>query len=84
MTRQANGHSTVLKLEGALREGWLEEFTTQVYAAREGGRALKLDLADVTFVDAAAAGLLRHLLNDHVELASCSGFVAASLGLETP
>jgi anti-anti-sigma regulatory factor len=67
-----------------MRERWLEEVNAQVELARARGPSLKLDLADVTFVDAAGIALLRGLLDDRAELVSCSGFVAASLGLETP
>jgi ABC-type transporter Mla MlaB component len=85
ITRHPDGAATLLRLEGVLREGWLDEVSAQVQLARAGAASrLKLDLTDVTFVDAAGAALLRDLMGEHAQIVGCSGFVAASLGLEMP
>ena len=85
ITRHPDDGATLLRLEGVLREGWLDEVTTQVTLARGTASShLKLDLTDVTFVDAAGTELLRDLIAKRVQIVGCSGFVAASLGLETP
>jgi hypothetical protein len=64
-----------LKLEGKLVGPW-------VGALREAcvpGEGLRLDLAAVTFADAAGVELLRELLARGVTLAACSGLVAGLL-----
>ena len=85
ITRHPDGATTLLRLEGVLRDGWLDEVTAQVRLAQESASSrLKLDLTDVTFVDAAGTALLRDLMRKHAVIVACSGFVAASLGLEMP
>jgi ABC-type transporter Mla MlaB component len=79
ITKLRNGNSEVVKLEGALRAPWLEEVRDALIEAKRQ----QLDLADVTFADDAGIKLLRELLNNGVEISRCSGFVAASLGMET-
>jgi ABC-type transporter Mla MlaB component len=73
-----------LKLEGALREAWLDEVRTALADTSHPRQPVQLDLADVTFVDRAAVALLRELAAQGAQLTSCSAFVAASLGLEKP
>lgn len=85
ITRHPDDGATLLRLEGVLREGWLDEVSVQVtLAERDASSPLKLDLTDVTFVDAAGAALLRELVDKRARIVGCSGFVAAALGLETP
>lgn len=85
ITRHPRDGATLLRLEGVLREGWLDEVIAQVTLAQSTASSrLKLDLTDVTFVDAAGTALLRDLIANHAQVVGCSGFVAASLGLETP
>jgi anti-anti-sigma regulatory factor len=88
ITRQANdgGGVTLLKLEGTLRDAWLAELTLEVTQARDANAnaSLALDLAGVTFVDAGGVAVLRELLAQRAQIVACSGFVAASLGLEKP
>jgi ABC-type transporter Mla MlaB component len=85
ITRHPDGAATLLRLEGVLREGWLDEVVAQVTLAHgTASPHLKLDLTDVTFVDAAGTALLRDLIGRDAEIVGCSGFVAASLGLEMP
>jgi ABC-type transporter Mla MlaB component len=85
ITRHPDDGGTLLRLEGVLREGWLDEVSAQVALAQHAASSpLKLDLTDITFVDAAGAALLRELIDKRAQIVGCSGFVAASLGLETP
>jgi ABC-type transporter Mla MlaB component len=85
ITRHPDSGATLLRLEGVLREGWLDEVSAQVtLAQRTASSRLKLDLTDVTFVDAAGAAFLRELIEKQAQIVGCSGFVAASLGLEAP
>ena len=79
ITKLSNGNSEVVKLEGALRTPWLEEVRNTLTEAKPH----QLDLADVTFADEAGIRLLRELLDNGVQISRCSGFVAASLGMET-
>lgn len=79
ITKLCNGNSGVVKLEGALRAPWIDEVRNTL----AGDEHQQLDLADVTFADEAGIKLLRELMNDGVEISRCSGFVAASLGMET-
>jgi hypothetical protein len=85
ITRHPDGGTTWLRLEGVLREGWLDEVITQVTLAQDSASSRpKLDLTDVTFTDPAGAALLRELIGNRARIVGRSGFVAASLGLETP
>ena len=72
----------VLKLEGKLLGPWVDEVWRACAEAGSPPGRLCLDLAAVTFVDAAGAGLLRELRRREVTLAGCSGFVVALLERE--
>jgi ABC-type transporter Mla MlaB component len=78
-----NRNRTV-KLEGVLREPWLDEVRSAVVQSCRPSNPIQLDLADVTFVDSAGVALLRELAGQGTQLVACSAFVAASLGLEKP
>ena len=83
ITEVADGSGLLLKLEGKLREPWVEELAR---AARrplpEGHGHVRLDLSSVTFADEAGVRLLRELLRQGVEIAATSAFIAALLRLE--
>jgi anti-sigma B factor antagonist len=78
---ERNGGATVVRLAGELdlynahlvREALLE-------AAEEGPERLVVDLADVTFIDSTALGVL---IEARKALANRRGFALASPGLET-
>ena len=78
-----NAAVPTLKLEGKLLGPWVDEVRRACYDLAIPGR-VQLDLAAVTFVDAAGARLLRELLRRGVSLVVCSGFVAALLEGEEP
>ena len=61
-----------LQLEGKLRVPWVHELEAM---ALVGGNRLRLDLAQVTYVDRAGAELLRSLQHRGVDVAECSPFV---------
>ena len=84
ITKHVNGKTTLLKLEGTLRNAWLEEVCHEVSQAKSASDTLSLDLANVTFADAAGISLLSQMLKEGVQVAAASGFIATSLGLETP
>ena len=83
ITEVVDGSGLLLKLEGKLREPWVEELAR---AARrplaEGRRPIRLDLSSVSFADEAGIRLLRELLRQGAEIDAASGFVAALLRLE--
>ena len=51
----------ILRLEGRLRGPWVEELRRVVRLSGDDAASLVLDLGDVSFADAAGAGLLRDL-----------------------
>ena len=69
-----------LRVEGRVTDRWVEELrrTCDLHAPGDGIR-LTLDLADVSFVDAAGIELLKDLRMHCVTLLSPSSFVAEQL-----
>jgi anti-anti-sigma regulatory factor len=69
-----------LRVEGRLTGGWVEELrrTCDLHALNDGIR-LTLDLADVSFADAAGLELLKELRMRMVTLLSPSSLVAEQL-----
>ena len=80
LTRFSQGVSVLtIKLEGQILGPWVPAMRD---ACRERGRRsgrLLLDLAAVTYADAAGVQLLRELVAEGVEIAACSGFVGELL-----
>jgi hypothetical protein len=77
------GDRLTIKLEGEILGPWVGAVCD---ACRQGGRRcrrLRLDLAAVTYVDAAGVELLRDLLAEGVEIAACSNFVRELLQLKS-
>jgi len=74
------GQGLTLKLEGEIRGPWLD--TVREACATRGSGPRRLDLAAVTYVDAAGVQLLRDLVAEGVEIAACSSFVGALLHRE--
>lgn len=68
-----------LRLEGRLVEPWVSELLTAGREAASDGRSVVLDLAGVTFLDAAGAACLRHLQEQGATIRGCSGFIAELL-----
>jgi anti-anti-sigma factor len=77
---QTNEPATVLKLEGQVRGQWVEELRRACSDGLSRGRgALTLDLADVSFIDAAGLALFRDLASRDVAFHNCSLFAAEQL-----
>jgi len=67
-----------VKLEGKLLEPWVDEVRS-LFTAHASTPLPRLELAGLTFVDAAGADLLRQLLRRGVQVESCSPYVAEVL-----
>jgi ABC-type transporter Mla MlaB component len=71
-----------LKLEGEILAPWVSSVRAACIAQGQRSEPLCLDLADVTYADAAGVQLLRDLMAQGVEIAGCSSFVAELLHRE--
>ena len=79
-----NDSSRTFKLEGKLLGPWVDELRnacTQPLAPLE---QVGLDLAAVTFVNAAGAELLRELIRQGIIITQCSAFVGELLHAKEP
>jgi ABC-type transporter Mla MlaB component len=72
-----------LKLEGKLLAPWIDELRSACDQLAQQTAQPRLDLAQVSYVDAAGAKLLADLRTTGFDLAACSPFVAAVLNQET-
>lgn len=77
-TETAN-HSISLKLEGRVAGPWADELHRVCETRLAEGWTLKLDLAEVTFVDAYGAAILSSLKTRGVVVTNCSRFVEEQL-----
>ena len=68
-----------LKLEGRIAGPWVAEVRKACEGFLNEGRALQLDLADVSFVDATGTAAITSLKSRGVGLENCSPFVAEQL-----
>lgn len=70
ITTAEDPSATVLRLEGKLAGPWVKELEEcwRSGAAPEGQRGLRIDLREVTFIDAAGKDLLTRLHRDGAEL----------------
>jgi anti-anti-sigma regulatory factor len=77
---ESSSNGVRLRVEGRLTGRWVEELrrTCDLHALNDGIR-LALDLADVSFVDAAEIELLKELRSRSVNLLSPSPLVAEQL-----
>ena len=71
--------SVTLKLEGRVVGPWVAELRQVCEKLLTEGRALKLDLADVTFADADGVAVLTGFKTRGVTLKDCSPFVDEQL-----
>ena len=76
---KSRGSRPTFKLEGKLVGPWVEEMHRAVDEASSNGSRPRLDLSDLTFVDASGVTLLRELMSRGIAITACSGFVAALL-----
>ncbi|GIX47540.1 MAG: hypothetical protein KatS3mg131_1751 [Candidatus Tectimicrobiota bacterium] len=68
-----------LKLEGRLVADWASLLAEACQAARQAHRQVRLDLAEVTFIDGRGVAVLQRLAADGVELLNPSAFAEALL-----
>ena len=73
-TPGTNG-SQRLKVEGRLAGEFVTELSRATFSALAAARTVRLDLANVTFVDQTGVELLRSLQTAGVDLIDCSPFV---------
>jgi hypothetical protein len=76
------GRPATLKLEGELLGPWVEIVCDACINRPHRTKRLRLDLTAVTYADSAGTQLLRDLMAEGVEIASCSSFVGELLRLE--
>jgi anti-anti-sigma regulatory factor len=69
----------VLRLEGRVSGPWVSELGEACQKVLGEGKALGLNLAEVTFLDGDGLELLRSIQTRGVELAECSMFVTEQL-----
>jgi anti-anti-sigma regulatory factor len=73
-----------LELEGKLLAAWTDELRSACAGLARQTRRPRLDLKQVSYVDAAGAELLESLRQDGFALVGCSPYLAALLQMETP
>ena len=74
-----NDSGRTFKLEGKLLGPWVDELRNACTQALERLEQVSLDLAAVTFVNAAGAELLRELMRQGIIITQCSAFVVELL-----
>ena len=79
-----NESSRTFKLEGTLLGPWVDELRNVCTQPLDRAEQVGLDLAAVTFVNAAGAELLRELIRKGIIITQCSAFVAELLHEEEP
>jgi ABC-type transporter Mla MlaB component len=83
ITRSDEDGTIWLRLEGKLLGPWVDEFRATVAREVNLTDRIKLDLAEVTFVDAEGLRLLRELAVNGHDIPKRSNFVAELLRTET-
>jgi hypothetical protein len=82
ITSIESGDSTrTLKIEGKLLGPWVDQLRELCDSSPTPPDRVRLDLAAVSYVDAAGADLLGELTRRGMTIAACSGFVAEILAL---
>ena len=73
--------TVLLRLEGQVSGQWVEELRRACSEHPDNGHRsqLALDLAEVSFIDAAGVALFRELTSRRVRLTNCSPFAAEQL-----
>ena len=77
------GRGLTIKLEGEILGPWGESVRAACAIRGRRPRPRRLDLAAITYVDAAGVELLRDLIAEGVEIAACSSFVHELLQLKS-
>ena len=79
--KETSGSGRLLKLEGKLREPWLDELRSACDATGTPPSGLHFDLAALTFIDAAGVQWLDGLIRQGATVTACSRFVAEMLNV---
>jgi hypothetical protein len=79
-----NDSGRTFKLEGKLIGPWVNELRNVCTESLDRAEQVGLDLAALTFVNAAGAELLRELSRQGIIITRCSAFVAELLHAEEP
>jgi len=69
----------VLKLEGRIVGPWVEELGNTCQPLLDRKEGIKLDLAEVTFIDREGIALLLQLKRQRVVLENCTPFIEREL-----
>ena len=77
-----NDSSRTFTIEGKLLGPWVDELRNICILPPGRLEQVGLDLAAVTFVDAAGTELLRELIRQGIIITQCSGFIAELLHAE--
>ena len=78
ITRLPSIQVTTLSLEGKLLEPWLDALRAAIATAQVDG-AVRLNLAQLNYIDHAGVALLLRLQRDGVEISGASAFIARLL-----
>ena len=70
----SGNHLVTLRLEGRIAEPWTSELRKNCEQLLLEKKAIRLDMAEVTFTDRAGLQLLRDLRSRGVSLVECSPF----------
>lgn len=84
ITRSIEGNSILLKLEGKLLAPWTAAVLAELPDHAGGAPTVRLDLLNVSFVDAAGLSILHDLILRGAVIDRCSSFVAELLHAEKP
>jgi len=76
---KSSDHYIILRLEGRIAGPWVTALWSACEEALSQGKALELNLAEVSFLDNAGVGLLTRIRARGIALADCSPFVAEQL-----
>ena len=76
-------HHFVLRLEGRIGGPWVIELCEACEKIIAEGRPLKLDMAEVSYLEPAGIALLSSISARGVKLLACSPFVAEQLKVAT-
>ena len=75
----SGNHHIILRLEGRVAGPWVAELWRACEKVLGEGRALKLNLAEVSFVDPGGIALITSLRSRGISLTGCTPFVEEQL-----
>jgi hypothetical protein len=79
---EVSDRTHMITLQGKLLGPWISELESACGMAQVPADRVRLELGDLTFVDAAGARFLEALIRDGARVIACSMFVAEILQLE--